>query len=220
MNENIVVEQPKKSGTFLKVVLIIITIVAIIAAVAMGLLYYNAITNLELVREKNIELGQDRDKYKEQAAEYEIQIQGFEQEVADLTKQLAESQAILETPIIAGQEQPSDTNTGDGDTNTTAGEDGDKTTDTKTEEPKETIDLTNVKTLDVKPDELYEEGVAYTVTVKGANLRSGPSTDYRTVLSVYQGNEITAYAEKGEWLLIKTSAGGFGWVKNTLVAKK
>lgn len=222
MNENIIVEQPKKSGTFLKVVLIIITIVAIIAAVAMGLLYYNAITNLELVREKNIELGTDRDKYKEQAAEYEIQIQGYEQEIADLTKQLAESQAILETPIIAGQEQPSDTD-GDDKTNT-EGEDGNKTdtegTDTKTEEPKETIDLTNVKTLDVKPDELYEEGVAYTVTVKGANMRSGPSTDYRTVLSVYQGNEITAYAEKGEWLMVKTEKGGFGWIKNTLVAKK
>ena len=80
MNETIV-EQPKKSGTLLKVLLVIITIIAIIAAVAMGLLYYNAITNLELVREKNIELGQDRDKYKEQAAEYEIQIAGFEQQV-------------------------------------------------------------------------------------------------------------------------------------------
>lgn len=216
MNENIVVEQPKKSGTFLKVVLIIITIIAVIAAVAMGLLYYNAITNLDLVREKNIELGQDRDKYKEQAAEYEIQIQGYEQEIADLTKQLAESQAILETPIIAGQEQTQEGT----DNGTNAGEGTGTQTPGNTEEPKDTIDLTNVKTLDVKPDDLFEEGVAYTVTVKGANLRSGPSTDYRTVLSVYQGNEITAYAESGEWLLIKTDAGGFGWIKNTLVAKK
>ena len=63
MNETIVA-QPKKSGTFLKVVLIIITIISVIAAVAMGLLYYNAITNLELVREKNVALGEDRDKYK------------------------------------------------------------------------------------------------------------------------------------------------------------
>lgn len=214
MNENIVVEQPKKSGTFLKVVLIIITIIAIIAAVAMGLLYYNAITNLDLVREKNIELGTDRDKYKEQAAEYEIQIQGYEQEIEDLTKQLAESQAILETPILAGQEQEQSTGT-DTDTDTDTG--NDENTDTET--AKSTIDLTNVKTLDVKPDDLFEEGVAYTVTVKGANLRSGPSTNYRTVLSVYQGNAITAYAESGDWLLIKTDAGGFGWIKNTLVAK-
>ena len=110
MDENTVV-QPKKSGTFLKVVLIIITLIAVVAAAAMGLLYYNAITNLELVREKNVALGEDRDKYKEQAAEYELQIAGYEQEIADLTKQLAESQAIMETPTIAGQEDDVDGST-------------------------------------------------------------------------------------------------------------
>lgn len=207
MNETIVVEQPKKSGTFLKVVLIIITIIAVIAAVAMGLLYYNAITNLDLVREKNIELGEDRDKYKEQAAEYEIQITGYEQEIADLTKQLAESQAILETPVLAGQEADVDGST---NTNVTV----------EVEEAKSKPDLTNVKTLDVKPETLFDEGVKYTVTVKGANLRSGPSTDYRTVLSVYQNNVVTAYAEDGDWLMVQNDAGGYGWIKNTLVAKQ
>lgn len=208
MNETIV-EQPKKSGTFLKVVLIIITIISVIAAVAMGLLYYNAVTNLELVREKNIELGQDRDKYKEQAAEYEIQIGEFEQEIADLAKQLAESQAILETPVLAGQEEDVDGST---NTNVTV----------EVEQAKKKPDLTNVKTLDVKPEakDLFEEGVKYVVTVKGANLRSGPSTDYRTVLSVYNGNVVTCYAESGEWLLVMNDSGGFGWLKNTLAAKQ
>ncbi len=206
MNETIV-EQPKKSGTFLKVVLIIITIISVIAAVAMGLLYYNAVTNLELVREKNVALGEDRDKYKEQAAEYEVQITEYEQEIADLTKQLAESQAILETPVLAGQETDVDGST---NTNVTV----------EVEQAKKKPDLSNVKTLDVKPDQLYEEGVAYTVSVKGANLRSGPSTDYRTVLSVYQGNVVTAYAESGEWLMVQNSYGGFGWIKNTLVTKQ
>ncbi len=208
MNENIV-EQPKKSGTFLKVLLVIITIIAVIAAVAMGLLYYNAISNLELVREKNIELGQDRDKYKEQAAEYEIQIAGFEQQVASLAKQLAESQALLETPVIAGQEEDTD-----GSTNTNVTE--------EVEEAKKKPDLSGVKTLDVKPEDkdLFEDGVAYTVSVKGANLRSGPSTDYRTVLSVYQGNVITAYSESGDWLLVMNDSGGYGWIKNTLVTKQ
>lgn len=212
MNETIV-EQPKKSGTFMKVLLVIITIIAIIAAVAMGLLYYNAITNLELVREKNIELGQDRDKYKEQAAEYEIQIAGFEQQVANLAKQLAESQALLETPTLAGQEDDQD-----GSTETNVTEDDKKPAE---EAEAKKLDLTGVKTVDVKPteDKLYAEPVAYTVSVKGANLRSGPSTDYRTVLSVYQGNKITAYAEDGDWLLIKTDLGGYGWIKNTLVTK-
>ena len=210
MNEN-TVAQPKKSGSFLKVVLIIITLIAVVAAAAMGLLYYNAVTNLELVREKNVALGEDRDKYKEQAAEYEVQITEYEQEIADLTKQLAESQALVETPTLAGQETDVD---GSDNTNVT--------TDAKAEaaELAKKIDLTNVKTLDVKPEKLFETGVKYTVTVKGANLRSGPSTDYRTVLSVYSGNVVTAYAEDGEWLMIKTDLGGYGWIKNTLVAKQ
>ena len=213
MNETIV-EQPKKSGTLLKVLLVIITIIAIIAAVAMGLLYYNAITNLELVREKNIELGQDRDKYKEQAAEYEIQIAGFEQQVASLAKQLAESQALLETPTLAGQEEDKD-----GSTETNVTEDDKKPAE---EAEAKKLDLTGVKTLDVKPaeDKLFEEPVDYTVSVKGANLRSGPSTNYRTVLSVYNGNVVTCYAESGEWLLVMNDSGGFGWLKNTLAAKQ
>lgn len=213
MNEN-TVAQPKKSGSFLKVVLIIITLIAVVAAAAMGLLYYNAVTNLELVREKNVALGEDRDKYKEQAAEYEIQIAGYEQEIADLTKQLAESQAILETPTIAGQE-----NDVDGSDNTNVTDDA-KAEAEANEGKVELSDLENVKTLDVKPDKLYDEGVEYVVTVKGANMRSGPSTNHRTVLSVYKDNVVTAYGEDGDWLLVKNDAGGFGWIKNTLVAKK
>lgn len=210
MNEN-TVAQPKKSGTFLKVVLIIITLIAVVAAAALGLLYYNAITNLELVREKNVALGEDRDKYKEQAAEYEIQIAGYEQEIADLTKQLAESQALIETPTIAGQETDVD-----GSTDTSV------TTDAKAEAEAtaKKVDLTNVKTLDVKPDELFEEGVDYVVTVKGANLRRGPSTNHNTVFSAYKDNVLTAFAEDGDWLLVRNDAGGWGWIKNTLVAKK
>lgn len=214
MNEN-TVAQPKKSGGFLKVVLIIITLISVVAAAAMGLLYYNAVTNLELVREKNVALGEDRDKYKEQAAEYEVQIAGYEQEIADLTKQLAESQAILETPTLAGQEtdKPEETKNEETKSEET------KTEETKTEEPKK-VDLTNVKTLDVKPDKLFDEGVKYVVTVKGANMRSGPSTNHRTVLSVYKDDVVTAYAEDGEWLMVENEFGGYGWIKNTLVAKQ
>lgn len=210
MNENNVA-QPKKSGGFLKVVLIIITLVAVVAAAAMGLLYYNAVTNLKLVREKNVALGEDRDKYKEQAAEYEVQIAGYEQEIADLTKQLAESQAILETPTIAGQEDDVD---GSDNTNVTT------EANVEAEANANKVDLTGVKTLDVKPETLFEEGVQYVVTVKGANMRSGPSTDHRTVLSVYKDNIVTAFAEDGDWLLVRNDAGGYGWIKNTLVAKK
>ena len=213
MNEN-TVAQPKKSGGFLKVVLIIITMISVVASEAMGLLYYNAITNLELVREKNVALGEDRDKYKEQAAEYEVQIAGYEQEIADLTKQLAESQAILETPTLAGQETDVD-----GSTNTSVTED--KKEETAANASKVSVsDLANVKTLDVKPDKLFDEGVNYVVTVKGANMRSGPSTNHRTVLSVYKDDVVVAYAEDGDWLMVKNEYGGYGWIKNTLVAKQ
>ena len=206
MNEEYI-EQPKKSGTALKVVLIIITLISIIAAAAMGLLYYNAVTNLELVREKNVALGEDRDKYKAQAQEYEKEIAEFEQEVADLTKQLAESQALVETPLFAGE--------------TAKAEDADNSTevDAEVEANKPVVDVESATTLDVKPSSLYETGVKYTVSVKGANMRSGPGTSYRTVQSVYQDNVVTAYAEDGEWLCIQTESGVLGWIKNTLVTK-
>ncbi len=207
MDETIVVEQPKKkSGTFLKLVLIIITLISLIAAAALGLLYYNAITNLELVREKNIELGQDRDKYKAQAAEYELQIEEFEQEIEDLSKQIAESQALLETPIIAGQLNDTD---GDSATATASAEDAKITA----------ADLANESTLDVQPTELYSEVVEYTVIKKGINMRSGPSTDYRTVQSAYSGNTLYAYAESGDWVCVKTAKGVFGWVRNDMIEK-
>lgn len=206
MDENIIVEQPKKSGTFLKLVLIIITLISVIAAAALGLLYYNAITNLELVREKNIELGEDRDKYKAQAAEYELQIVQFEQEIADLSKQIAESQALLETPVIAGQV---------GDT-----DGGSATTTASPEDAKITAaDLANESTLDVKPKELFSEPVQYKVIKKGINMRSGPSTNNRTVQSAYSGNILTAYAQEGDWLCLKTEKGVFGWVRNDMIEK-
>lgn len=98
------VAQPKKSGTFLKVVLILLTLVSVIAAAALGLLYYDAVNNLELVRDKNAALGQERDKYKEQTAKLEVQITEYEQEIVDLSKQLDESQAVLEVPTLADQD--------------------------------------------------------------------------------------------------------------------
>ena len=37
---------------------------------------------------------------------------------------------------------------------------------------------------------------------------------------LYDGDELIAYAEDGDWLLIRTELGGYGWIKNTLVTKK
>ena len=224
MNENY--EQPKKSGTALKVVLIIITLIAVVAAAAMGLLYYNANSNLELVREKNEALGIDRDKYKELAAKYEGQLTEYEEEIKDLAEQLAEAQSIIEAPILAGQATPSpspstDPGTeGQGQTTTT--------TPTPSAPPKDSdgqeaiVNLNSVKTLDKKPskDKLYKEAVEYKCLVAGLNLRSGPSTSYRNVGSVSKDDVISAYSEDGEWLLVKSEAGIFGWVKSNYVSKK
>lgn len=220
MNENY--EQPKKSGTVMKVVLVIITLIAVVAAAAMGLLYYNATTNLELVREKNEALGIDRDKYKELAAAYEKELEGYEAEIADLTAQLAEAQAIVEAPTLAGQQTTTTTPSTEGEGETTTTEQTTTTTPADSDGEEAVVNLNSVKTLDVKPanKDLYEKGVEYKCIVAGLNLRSGPSTSYRQVGSVSKDAVLTAYAEDGEWLLVKTSGDVYGWVKNNYVSKK
>ena len=224
MNENY--EQPKKSGTAMKVVLIIVTIISIVAAAAMGLLYYNATTNLALVREKNEALGIDRDKYKALAAEYEVKIGEYEEEVKDLTAQLAEAQSLVQAPTLAGQDTTStdDTTTTTPDSTTTT---TDTTVPTPTptptpEAPKDNSSLDGVTSLDKKPaeDKMLKETVEYKCIVKGLNLRSGPGTNYRQVGAINQDDVVTAYAQDGDWLLIKTSGGIYGWVKSNYVNKK
>jgi len=214
MNENY--EQPKKSGTVLKVILVIITLIAVVAAAAMGLLYYNATTNLELVREKNEALGIDRDKWKELAGEYEAQITEYEEEIKDLANQLAEAQSVIEAPTLAGQQTTTTTPNGDGTTTQQP------STPADTDGQEAVVNLNGVNTLDKKPsnDKLYDEGVEYKCIVKGLNLRSGPGTNYRQVGSVSKDAVVTAYSADGDWLLVKTDKGVFGWVKNNYVAKK
>jgi len=205
-------QKPKKSGTVLKVVLVLITLISLIAAGALGLLYYNASTNLELVREKNIALGEDRDKYKEQVAEYEVQIEGYKEEIEDLAKQLAEAEALISTPTLAGQEGnnviqqqvAADPNDTQDDGQTPAAE-------------TETDRIKAAKTLDVVPKEINETGKTYSVIVKGLNMRSGPGSSYRTVASVYASNVVTAYGQDGDWLCVKNADGVYGWVASNYV---
>lgn len=212
MNENYN-EEPKKSGTVLKVILIIITLISLVAAAAMGLLYYNATTNLGLVREKNEALGVDRDKYKTLAAEYEAQIGEFEQEIADLSKQLSEAQAMVEMPTVAGQEnqtEGSDAATPEGGEDTKAPEDGQEGV----------VNLNNVKELAVKPAELYDAGKEYKVIVAGLNLRAGPSTQYKINKSVSKDAVVTAYADKDGWYMVKSEDGTYGWVQGNYIKAK
>lgn len=218
MNDNYI-EEPKKSGTVLKVFLIIITMIAVVAAAALGLLYYNASTNLDLVREKNEALGLDRDKYKTLAADYEKQIGEFEEEISDLSKQLAEAQAMVEMPSVAGvngtpaakPEEPAAPAEGAVETpaepepEPAASEDGQEGI----------VNLNNVKTLDVKPAKLYDEGKQYKVIPeKGITMRAGPGQNYRRVGGVDKNEVVTAYAEDGEWLMVQTEDGTFCWLKS------
>lgn len=198
MNENYM-DEPKKSGTALKVVLIIITVIAVVAAVAMGLLFYNASSTLDMVREKNDALTEEKEKAEATAEELQIQITEYETEIADLTTQLEELQEQLDSmvPTVNGGE-------GEGE-----GTEGGKTT----------IDLSGAN-LSVTPDELYEEGVAYEVDVAALNLRSGPGTTYNILSSVNKDASVTAYAEDGEWLLVCTADNDYGWVKASFVTKK
>lgn len=188
-------DEPKRSGTALKVVLIIITVIAVVAAVALGLLYYNATNTLEVVREKNTALSEELQGYRDDAAKYEETVAGYEQQIADLTKQLEEAQSSVVPPNVDGgdEEEPS---------------------------KKPVVDLSGNKALSVKPDELYDAGVEYTVKAAGLNLRSGPNTTYKIITSVNKGDTVTAYAEDGDWYLVTTDGATFGWVKNSFVDKK
>ncbi len=188
-------DEPKRSGTALKVVLIIITVIAVIAAVALGLLYYNATKTLDVVREKNTALSEELQGYRDDAAKYEETVAGYEQQIADLTKQLEEAQSSVVPPDVDGGDE---------------------------EEPnkKPVVDLSGNKALSVKPDELYDAGVEYTVKAAGLNLRSGPNTTYKIITSVNKGDTVTAYAEDGDWYLVTTDGTTFGWVKNSFVDKK
>lgn len=197
MNENYM-DETKKSGTVLKVVLIIITVFSVVAAVAMGLLYYNAKSNLDMFRERNNALSDERKKAVEQVAAYEGQINEYEKQITDLTQQLEDAQAQLEMmePTVNDPDNP--------DTAAT----------------NQIIDLSDNKDLSVKPSEFYDKGVDYKVAVGGLNVRSGPGTTYKTLASINLDNTVTAYAEDGDWLLVSYKDNGYGWVKSSFVTKK
>ena len=186
-------EEPRKSGTVLKVILIIITVIAVVAAVAMGLLYYNATSTLKLIREKNTSLTESLNDYKTQVEEFDTKKEEYEKQIEDLTAQLEEAQSAIQAPDLNGEGK---------------------------EQNKPAIDLSGNKSLSVKPDKLFDEGVAYTVNTDGLNLRSGPSTTYQIITSASKGNSVTAYAQDGDWLLITTDGTTFGWVKSTYITKK
>ena len=221
MNDNYI-EEPKKSGTVLKVFLIIITMIAVVAAAALGLLYYNASTNLDLVREKNEALGQDRDKYKTLAAEYETQIGEFEDEIADLSKQLAEAQAMVEMPSVADangtpEAKPEEAAKPEENANPEETATPEETAKPATPEDGQEgiVNLNNVKTLDVKPAKLYDEGKKYKVIPEnGVTMRAGPGQNYRRVGGVDKNEIVTAYAEDGEWLMVQAEDGTFCWLKS------
>ena len=185
-------DEPKKSGTALKVVLIIITVIAVVAAAAFGLLYYNATTTIGRVRERNDALSQTIDEQKAQISEYEKTVAEYETQIADLTAQLEEAQNAIQAPEV----------------------------DEPAEQTKPVIDLSGNTDLSVKPSELYDEGVEYTVDVAGLNMRSGPNTTYKIITSVALNSTVTAYAEDGEWVLVPTEGNTCGWVKSTFVTKK
>lgn len=199
MNENYM-DEPQKSGTALKVVLIIITVIAVVAAVAMGLLYYNATSTLDAIRTKNEALVDTTNQAEEKAEELQLQIEEYEAEIEDLTAQVEDLQAQLDAmvPLVSGE------NEGEGE-----GEESSTTA----------IDLSGAG-LSVTPKTLYDEGVEYEVDVAGLNLRSGPGTTYNILTSVNKDAVVTAYAEDGEWLLVRTEAGDYGWVKTSYVTEK
>lgn len=193
-------DEPRRSGTALKVVLIIITIIAVVAAVAMGLLFYNAKSSVDSFRERNDALSDELKKTQAQVEQFDTERAGYEQQIADLTEQLqdAQEQLRLMVPAVNDPDNP----------------DGEQTGSSAI------IDLSNNKDLSVKPSEFYDKGVDYTVSVKGLNVRSGPGTTYKALASINQNGTVTAYAEQDDWLLISYKDNAYGWVKSSFVTKK
>jgi len=199
LNENY--DEPKKSGTALKVILIIITVIAVIAAAALGLLYYNSLSTIDAYRDKITALTETCSKWETDYNALNGQIQEYDDQIASLTEQLEDAQEQLENmvPAVNGEE---------------GGEEGNTNSNTPV------IDLSGNTDLSVKPDKLYDAGVAYTVKVAGLNMRSGPNTTYKIITSVSLDSTVTAYAEDGEWLLVSADGSTFGWVKSSFVEKK
>jgi len=55
------------------------------------------------------------------------------------------------------------------------------------------------------------------VTVEVANLRSGPSTDYRRLGRLRQGQTVKLLGRSGDWYQVETSSGTKGWLHGELV---
>ena len=56
-----------------------------------------------------------------------------------------------------------------------------------------------------------------TVTTSSLNVRSGASTSYSKIGSVYQGKKVSIYAESNGWYKISYN-GGYGWVSKSYVS--
>ena len=94
-------DEPKRSGTVLKVVLIIITVIAVVAAVAMGLLFYNAKSNIDSYRERNDALSQSYKEAQAKIDQFDTERAAYEQQIADLTQQLQDAQEQLDLMVPA-----------------------------------------------------------------------------------------------------------------------
>lgn len=57
-------------------------------------------------------------------------------------------------------------------------------------------------------------------TLKGANVRDGPGTAYKVLLTLPPGAAVTGHSQAGEWLRIKDTAGRNGWIHQALVGRK
>jgi len=193
-------DEPKRSGTVLKVVLIIITVIAVVAAVAMGLLFYNAKSNIDSYRERNDALSQSYKEAQAKIDQFDTERAAYEQQIADLTQQLQDAQEQLDLMVPAVND-PDNPDSSEGGSSAI-------------------IDLSGNKDLSVKPDEFFDTGVDYTVSVKGLNIRSGPGTTYKQLASVNQNSTVTAYAEQDDWLLVSYKDNAYGWVKASFVTKK
>jgi SH3-like domain-containing protein len=56
--------------------------------------------------------------------------------------------------------------------------------------------------------------------LRTSNVREGPGTEFRVIVTLRQGTPLTGYSYKGEWIRIKLEDGTQGWIHQALASNR
>jgi hypothetical protein len=56
--------------------------------------------------------------------------------------------------------------------------------------------------------------------LRTSNVREGPGTEFRVIVTLRQGTPLTGYSYKGEWIRVKLEDGTQGWIHQALASNR